>query len=525
MSSNVNTISYEELVIETPQGMSSAAPASQNSSAQGSDVGMNFPGFIGYFQTHGNPMYDPNNNIEVKSPPPAGLNMNPADCFGVSSNPSEAEEQLLQLMEWTTQSGFDKRNCALIWVCAMVGFNMRLNEWNDPSSTYYGDPSVLTIKDTLNNLTNAQDINGLSLSDAVVQNITAMALYAAYDKNGGNLTEANQTLKNTASFINGKCEEVDPDNISNPMLMSFYQSGKALSDPTNFKAWEGQYIDTTGALKNTGINPDTGAKWTFSDQCIWLSGYGDNSMAYWCANPSAKAGNNLHAIENQSRSEWGGNMYAAGYSFIYVIILLLQSIIDTSYIDLGSLAAEQQLNSAVSESYSKMRIDATNPDLTQEEYDQMMQNAGTVDLYCQIDPRLSGSAAGTTSAEILKFYDPTQSDGGYSAWKGNYYTPTTPDQYQGNGQGWTYDPTNPTDPKNQNAFDWAQQENNQKALNVQQLNNNLTTGSQSLTSWSQTLGTQEQTEAQFAQQAATAMENVVTKNSDENAYIANNSKT
>ncbi|HAB98608.1 MAG TPA: hypothetical protein DCE71_02150, partial [Parachlamydiales bacterium] len=68
----------------------------------------------------------------------------------------------------------------------------------------------------------------------------------------------------------------------------------------------------------------------------------------------------------------------------------------------------------------------------------------------------------------------------------------------------------------------AQAANNQKALNVQQLNNNLTTGSQSLTSWSQTLGTQEQTEAQFAQQAATAMKTVVEANSNENATIVNN---
>ncbi len=521
MSSNVDTISYEQLSAETTttQGTSSSATVSQSSSNnQGSGLGVNFPGLISFFQTNGNPMYDPNNSIETQSPPPAGLNMNPADCFGVSSNPSDAEEQLLQLMEWTTQTGYDKRNCAIVWVCAMIGFNMRLNEWNDPSSIYYGDPSVLTIQETLSNLTNAEDINGLSLSDAVVENITAMALYAAYDKNGGNLTEANQTLKNTAIFINGKCEGIDPNNISNPMLMSFYQSGKTLADPTNFNAWESQYIDpTTGTLKNTGINPDTGEQWTFSDQCVWLSGYGDNSMAYWCANPSTKAANNLEAIEDQSRSAWGGNMYDAGYSFIYVIILLLQSIIDMSYIDLGSLAAEQQLNSELSSTYSDMRINATNPDLTQDEYNQMMEQAGTVALYCQIDPRLSGLAAGTTSTQILSFYDPSSSDNGYSNWMNNYYTPATPYDYDP-----SYDPSNPTDPNNQNAFDEAQAANNQKALNVQQLNNNLTTGSQSLTSWSQTLGTQEQTEAQFAQQAATAMKTVVEANSNENATIVNN---
>lgn len=496
----VDTITYEEVV-----QMQSPAPSSTqstSSSSGGMSVGGSFSSAQGWYEwLNANPIYDSTSTIEFKSPPPDGLNTNPKDCFGVSSDPAVAEQQLLDLMEWTREGGYDKRNCALIWACAMIGFNIRLNQWDAEGLS--NDPSVITINSTLQNLTQVQDANGETLSDMVVQNLAGMVLYGAYDhaykQNGGNcqasLAAANQTLMNALNVVNDVYQQAAAEGrISNPMLTSLDASVQSLLDPTTFNTWESQYIDpTTGGLMYGTLS--------FSEQCVYLS----QDVSAWCADPSSKAEYNLGSVEGQSRSAWMGNMMEAGYSTIYMICLILMAVMDQYMIDAGSVQAELDFYTGVESSYATMMTDASNQTPTVDQYNDMMNNAEQVQMAYELDPRMSNSAAAADAADqILQFNDPNSSvvqqyqnppqydstgatSPGYSAWMNYMYVP-------------------PVDDTGALQAD--------QATRVQSMNTTLSTGQTSLTNYSNNLPTEMQQYMQMVQEAGNTMQSCTEKTAD-----------
>ena len=114
------------------QQTSTSTPPPSSTSATSSDSGVVLP---------------PEGNGYTDYPLPAGLNSDPSDDYGISDDPAVAEEQLLELMEWSKDVG-ESTNVALAWFYAMMGLNMRLNEWN--SEGMGEDPNVLAIEDSLN---------------------------------------------------------------------------------------------------------------------------------------------------------------------------------------------------------------------------------------------------------------------------------------------------------------------------------------------------------------------------------------
>ena len=482
-NNNIDTMDYSQVAaMQQPAATTTASPAPASSA---SDNNLSANGLMNQYADLISSWIQTMNNSA--SAPPDGLNLNPNDCFGVSSDPATAEEQLVDLMEWTLQPGFDKRDLAVVWVAAMIGFNVRLNQWSseystNPSDPNY-DPSYATIVDTLNSLSHAEDSNGVLFSDMIVQNLAAMTLYAAYDKTGS-LDQANAIV---TAMLNDMNNAYNSANISNPVLTSFDESVQSLLDPTNFNTWESQYLNPDGTLKNSDV--------PFAYQCMYVS----NPVYQWCADSqSTNNPNSMKAIEAQSESAWAGNMIAAGYSTIYVICLLLILIMDIFYVDAAGVSAQLNAYTNTEDNYDQMMIDASNPDLTTEQYDEMNGYAQQVSWSCEFDPRLSSSQAAGSSADLILGYDnpDDSSETNLQNWNNAMYPQTT---YDSNGN-----PVAPVD-----------------TTNYQSLVTSLNTGMSALTSYSQNLPTIMQQYMQMIQQAATTMQSCVTTNSDTLSYINN----
>ncbi len=418
------------------------------------------------------------------SPPPDGLNFNPADDFGVSNDPDTAQEQLLALMEWTSQSGYGKADCAAVWVVAMIGFNMRMHQWTTPGNPNYIDPSdpryqtVLSIQSSLEALTGASAImtykgetKTVTLGEAIAGSIAVYALYYAYKQNGGNLTEANQTLLNELNIVNSSYAKM---NHCNPMLDSIVNSLNQLAANPSF---ESPFV-VNGQLVH--------ADWTDKELATWLS----TGMWEWSSAPS----NNLRAIEGQCRGNWFMAMIDAGEPTVYAICLLLMALMDQYYIDAGALSAQLDLYSNLTDEYSTMMTDASTTNMTDDQAAQMDAAATDIQWQTTYNPRVEAPAAGTAAGQIL---DITSSGSGTPAenWN-NYFNPV-----QGP------DDPNPGEP-----------DTTTQSIEVQQLNTSLQAGSTQLTSYSSNLTTQMQQDMQMIQQIAKTMQTLVEKNSDQINY-------
>jgi hypothetical protein len=483
-SNNVNNMTPDQVAAMQP---ASTSTSTNNNSSLSANNNLGVSGLMNQYADLISSWVQTMNNSA--SAPPDGLNLNPNDCFGVSSDPATAEEQLVTLMEWTLQPGFDKRDLAVVWVAAMIGFNIRLNQWSQEYSTNPADPnydpSYATIVDTLNSLSTAEDSNGVLFSDMIVQNLAAMTLYAAYDKTGS-VTQANAIV---IAMLNDMNSAYNSANISNPVLTSFDTSVQNLLDPEAFDAWESQYLNADGTLVNGDV--------PFNYQCMFLSG----SVSQWCADSqNTNNPNSMKAIESQSSSAWAGNMIDAGYSVIYVICLLLIMIMDIFYVDAAGVSAQLNAYTKTEENYDEMMIDSANPDMDVDDYNDMMASAQQVSYSCEFDPRLSSSeSAGTAADQILAYNDPTQSsEENLTNWNNTMYPQTT---YDSNG--------NPVAPVDTTAY--------------QNLVTSLNAGLTSLTSYSQNLPTIMQQYMQMIQQAATTMQSCVTTNSDTINYVNNKS--
>lgn len=486
-TNNINNMSYDQ--VAAMQQTAPTAPASPAPASSGNHV--NIASMMNQYGDLISSWVALMNNSP--SAPPDGLNLNPSDCFGVSSDPSVAEQQLVTLMEWTLQPGFDKRDVAVVWVAAMIGFNYRLNQWSQEYSTNPSDPnynpSYATIVSTLDGLSTSEDSNGTLFSDMIVQNLAAMTLYAAYDKTGS-LDQANAIVLEVLNGANNVYNNAYANgNISNPVLTSFDNSIQSLLDPTTFNAWEANYLNSDGTLANSDV--------PFAYQCMYVA----NPVYTWCADSqNANNPNSMKAIESQSSSAWVGNMIDAGYSTEYVICLILILAMDVFYVDAAGVSAQLNVYTKTQDNYDQMMIDASNPDLTTDEYDEMNADAQQVSYSCEFDPRMSSSqSAGTAADLILGYDDPSQSsETNLQNWNNAMYPQTT---YDSNGN-----PTAPVD-----------------TTNYQNLVTSLNSGMTALTSFSQNLPTIMQQYMQMVQQAATTMQSSVTTNSDTINYINNKS--
>lgn len=485
MTYNVNNVTADQVAEMQANTVSST---NNTTTAQGNNdgsIGLKFltPSNIALYQTLSTEI------MSSDSAPPAGLNMSPADDFGVSSDPAVAQRQLFDLMEWTSQSGYGKADCAAVWIAAMIGFNIRLHQWTTPGNPNYIDPSdpayasVTSIQETLNALTGAQLTSGPNagetLSDAIAKEIGADALYYTYKKNGGNLQQANQTLLNALNTVNSLYAQM---NHTNPMLGAIVDSLNGLStDPS----WEDQYV-VNGQLIN--------ADWTNQELATWLS----TGMYDWCSDPS----NNLRAIEGQCRGDWFMDMVDSGQSTLYCILLLLTVLMDQYYIDAGGISAQLDLYSNVTDSYSTMMADSSTTNMTDDQAAELQSSAEEVQWQTTYNPRLAGNtdAADTAATNILDILD-TGSGTPAENWN-NYFNPVETDpnspNYAGNGG---------------SGVDTSQQ-----SLLVQQLNTAENAGSTQLTSYSSNLTTEMQQDMQMIQQLTKTGQDIEQKTSDQINY-------
>jgi hypothetical protein len=423
---------------------------------------------------------------------PAGINSDPSDDYGISDDPAVAEEQLLELMEWSKDVGVST-NVALVWVFAMIGLNMRLNEWN--SEGLGQDPSVLAIEDSLNlclTVTGTMtDKDGnpvtLSLSDMVVGTLATMLLYSTYINNGGDLNAANETVQAALTSADAAYKEADAaGKIENPMLTAFDDSINKLLD--NYDAWESQFIDSSGGL----VNADLG----YNGACDWMAGY----VGEWCYS------SNLDSVEAASRSDWCGRLIGAGLPLVYVLCLILSSIYDEYGIKAGAISYTLDAYTELNTEYSDMQEIVFSGPLDGDQMEQMYNDATDIQQVINDDPRLSSSQpAADACASLLDVQNPYDSEGNAYPADENP-NPTVGDlcaegDYDGAADAWNAafygaDPTNSTQVTAQST-------------RVQQLNNALSTGSNSLTSYAATLASQEQMYEQMANQAAQTEQTVV----------------
>lgn len=419
------------------------------------------------------------------SAPPDGINFNPADDFGISNDPDTAQEQLLALMEWTSQSGYGKADCAAVWIVAMIGFNMRMHQWTTPGNPNYIDPSdpryqtVLSIQSSLQALTGASAImtykgqqRTVTLSEAIAGSIASFALYYAYEQNGGNLAAANQTLLNDLNVVNSMYARM---NHENPMLDSIVNSLNMIAENPSY---ESPFV-VNGQLAH--------GDWTDKELATWLS----TGMWQWSSEPS----NNLRAIEGECRGDWFMAMIDAGDSVIYAICLLFMALMDQYYIDAGAISAQLDLYTNLTNEYSTMMTNASTTNMTDDQAAQLTDSATYIQWQTTYNPRVEAPAAGDAATQILTILSsgtgtPAQN------WN-NYFNPIQ------------------TDP---NAPDYGQVDVTQQSILVQQLNTSMQAGSTQLTSYSSNLTTQMQEDMQMIQQIAKTMQTMVQKNADQINY-------
>lgn len=420
------------------------------------------------------------------SAPPDGINFRPGDDFGISNDPDTAQEQLLALMEWTSQSGYGKADCAAVWIVAMIGFNVRMHQWTtDNGNTNYIKPTdpryqtVLSIQSSLEALTGASAVmtykgqqRTVTLSEAIAGSIASFALYYAYEQNGGDLTAANQTLSNELAI--GK-KVYGRMNHCNPMLDSIAES---LNMIANNPSYESPFV-VNGQL----VHGD----WTDKELATWLS----TGMWQWSSEPS----NNLRAIEGECRGDWFMAMIDAGDSVIYAICLLFMALMDQYYIDAGAISAQLDLYTNLTNEYSTMMTNASTTNMTDDQAAQLTDSATYIQWQTTYNPRVEAPAAGDAATQILAILS---SGTGTPAQNWNTY----------------FNPIQ-TDP---NAPDYQQVDVTQQSILVQQLNTSMQAGSTQLTSYSSNLTTQMQEDMQMIQQIAKTMQTMVQKNADQINY-------